>query len=146
MNEGTLPQPRRRSLETLLLVGALAFVTFLAVYFLTQPKTPTPTTTTSANTVRASLPASFDSFVGTITNVNGNIVSVNFRGPSDQGQILERAYTITIGTGTKLTRVDSTTALTAKDLHPDQTVIIAADHDIAQATTFTATSIQLYQP
>lgn len=146
MNAQTTSGPSRRSLEAIVLLGLLAIVVVLVVYFATRPASPSRTSTNGATNTRLATPRSFTSFVGTVKALEGQTAVVTFHGSNDAGQATASEYRVTVAASTTLSRIGSPAALSFTDLKSGQTVIVAADHNIAAEPSFTATSLQLYQP
>lgn len=106
-------------------------------------------TTTSASKISAT-PDSYNDCIGTVTAVNANIVSIEFKGTARSGAPFTKIFNVTVRTTTdtqtlstvKNQRVLSPAQLS--DIKIGQTVFIAAAENIAAITDFTATKFYIY--
>lgn len=91
---------------------------------------------------QSSVPASFYSFTGRITAVNGPQVAVEFQGFLTNGQVYAKTYHVTVDPQTRLSQA-SGTAASLGDLVVNRSVIVSGNTNLAGLSAFTATSITL---
>lgn len=115
-----------------------------------QHKLPTPTTKRPAIVI-TSTPLSYSSFIGQVTAVNDQLVTVLFSGTDPDGQPMEKTYQITVDSTTELKTIvtngnnNTSDALPLTDLRPESTVLVASDDNIANTSAFTATKLFAYK-
>lgn len=141
--------PRRRWPAEI--VGGVVFVVVVIIvgYIWDRQHQPAPATTT--DTAMSVTPDSYNDFIGTVTAVNGSSVTVEFKGAATAGQIFTKNYQVTTDAATDIKllstvsneRVQSPAKVS--DLKVGQTVFVAAADNIAEATSFTATKVYIYQ-
>lgn len=92
-------------------------------------------------------PSSYTDFIGQVTNIDGQLVTVLFRGTDPNGQPMQKTYQITIDKTTELktmpanSNTNTTGSLALADLQPNATVLVAGSGDLAGVSSFTATKL-----
>lgn len=94
---------------------------------------------------------SFNDFIGQITAVTGQSLSVTMEQTATDGQVTTKQYQVSTDSSTTLLRTTPSAVTTAKetiafsDLKPGDSVLVAGADNLANLTSFVATRIVKYQ-
>jgi len=133
-----------------MLFGLISLLVILVVIF----NYPRPEANPSLNKSRipvAVTSTSFNDFIGQITAVTGQSLSVTMEQTATDGQVTTKQYQVSTDSSTTLLRTTPSAVTTAKetiafsDLKPGDSVLVAGADNLANLTSFVATRIVKYQ-
>lgn len=121
------------------------------VGLVTRQHQPPPATTNHSKVTVTSTPLSYSNFIGQVKSIDGQRITVLFRGTDPEGRPMEKTYQVTIDQATELKTVqagentNAIGALVLADLQPESTVLIAGADNLADISAFTATKLFAYR-